>query len=177
MRYIIYTSKDILMKQPCFLELESPIHVCGDIHGQFVDLLRLLYNIGFPPKNRFLFLGDYVDRGQHSLESIGLLLALKIKYPDHIFILRGNHESALINRVYGFYDECKRRIGIKIWKAFIDVFNCLPITASIDDKILCMHGGLSPELDNLDMLRKIVRPTEVPDKGNIKLFIVFRIAL
>ena len=95
-----------------------------------------------------------------------MLLSLKIKYPDSLYLLRGNHESSLINRIYGFYDECKKRLSVKIWKYFIDVFNCLPITASVDDKILCMHGGLSIELNNLDQLRKIVRPTEVPEKGN-----------
>ena len=164
-KYLIYKSKEIFLAQPVFLELESPINVCGDIHGQYVDLLRILFNVGFPPKVNYLFLGDYVDRGQHSLESICLLLALKIKFPNNIYLLRGNHESSLINRVYGFYDECKRRLNIKVWKSFIDVFNSMPITGSIDDKILCMHGGLSKHLTDLDMLRKIVRPTEIPDEG------------
>lgn len=153
------------MSQPCFLELEAPINVCGDIHGQYVDLLRIFSNVGFPPKSKFLFLGDYIDRGQHSLECICLLLCFKIKFPDNFFILRGNHEASMINRVYGFYDECKRRMSIRIWKHFIDVFNCLPISASIDDRILCMHGGLSPELKDFDLLRKIVRPTEIPETG------------
>jgi serine/threonine-protein phosphatase PP1 catalytic subunit len=79
--------------------------------------------------------------------------------------LRGNHESAAINRIYGFYDECKRRYSVKLWKIFTDCFNCLPIIASIDDKILCMHGGLSPEFNNLDQLKKIVRPTDIPEQG------------
>lgn len=153
------------MEQPSFLELESPINICGDIHGQYSDLLRIFSHIGFPNKEKYLFLGDYVDRGNHSLECICLLLAFKIKYPQTFFLLRGNHESALINRVYGFYDECKRRLSIRIWKSFIDVFNCMPITASVDDKILCMHGGLSKYLNDLDSLRKIARPTEVPDDG------------
>ena len=153
------------MSQPCFLELESPINICGDIHGQYIDLLRIFSNVGFPPKSKYLFLGDYVDRGKHSLETICLLLSMKIKYPDDIFLLRGNHEASTINRIYGFYDECKRKIGVKIWKSFIDVFNCLPITASVDSKILAMHGGLSPELKDLDMLRKIVRPTDIPEQG------------
>jgi serine/threonine-protein phosphatase PP1 catalytic subunit len=165
-KFIIYKSREIIMSQPVFLELEAPINVCGDIHGQYIDLLRLISKVGCPSQNKYLFLGDYVDRGQHSLECICLLLSLKIKYPDNLYILRGNHEACLINRVYGFYDECKRRVGVKIWKCFIDIFNCLPITASIDDKILCMHGGLSPELKDLDMLRKIVRPTEIPESGN-----------
>ncbi|OAY81344.1 Serine/threonine-protein phosphatase PP1 [Ananas comosus] len=136
-----------------------------DIHGQFADLLRLFECGGFPPTSTYIFLGDYVDRGKQSLETICLLLAYKIKYPDKIFLLRGNHEDAKINRVYGFYDECKRRFNVRLWKIFCDCFNCLPIAAIIDQKILCMHGGLSPELNSLDQLREITRPTEIPDYG------------
>jgi len=153
------------MDQPVFLELEAPIKICGDLHGQFHDLLKLLEFGGMPPEANYLFLGDYVDRGKYSIETLCLLLAFKIKYPENFFLLRGNHEIAEINRMYGFYDDCKRRFSIKIWKKFIDVFNCLPITALIDDKILCMHGGLSPDLHTLDQLREIRRPTDVPDKG------------
>jgi serine/threonine-protein phosphatase PP1 catalytic subunit len=106
-----------------------------------------------------------VDRGKQSLETICLLLAYKIKYPENFFILRGNHECASINRIYGFYDECKRRYNIKLWKTFTDCFNCLPIAAIIDEKIFCMHGGLSPELASMDQIRRIMRPTDVPDTG------------
>ncbi|MQM05469.1 hypothetical protein Taro_038283 [Colocasia esculenta] len=137
----------------------------GDIHGQYHDLLRLFQRGGFPPSSTYLFLGDYVDRGKQSLETICLLLAYKIKYPDNFFLLRGNHEDAKINRIYGFYDECKRRFNVRLWKTFCDCFNCLPVAAVIDDKILCMHGGLSPELQNLDQIRAIPRPTEIPDNG------------
>jgi len=112
-----------------------------------------------------LFLGDYVDRGKQSLETICLLLSYKIKYPENFFLLRGNHECASINRIYGFYDECKRRFNIRLWKTFTDCFNCLPVAALIDEKILCMHGGLSPDLKNLDQIKKIARPTDVPDTG------------
>ena len=153
------------MKQPTFLELESPITVCGDTHGQYPDLLKLFEVGGFPPETNYLFLGDYVDRGKQSLETICLLLAYKIKYDEKFFLLRGNHECASINRIYGFYDECKKRYNLKLWKVFIDLFNCLPIAASIDDKILLMHGGLSPELNTVDQLKKIVRPTDVPEEG------------
>ena len=108
---------------------------------------------------------DYVDRGKQSLETICLLLAYKIKYPENFFILRGNHECASINRIYGFYDECKRRYNVKLWKTFTDCFNCLPIAAVIDEKIFCMHGGLSPELGSLDQIKRLPRPTDVPDTG------------
>ena len=164
-KFLISKSKEIFMNQPTFLELESPISVCGDTHGQYPDLLKLFEAGGFPPEANYLFLGDYVDRGKYSLETICLLLAYKIKYEENFFLLRGNHECASINRIYGFYDECKKRYNLKIWKAFIDVFNCLPIAASIDDKILLMHGGLSPELKNVEQLKKIMRPTDVPEEG------------
>lgn len=144
----------------CFLNCFA-----GDVHGQFSDLLRLFEYGGYPPEANYLFLGDYVDRGKQSIETICLLLAYKIKYRENFFLLRGNHECASINRIYGFYDECKRRFNVRIWKVFTDCFNCLPVAALIDEKILCMHGGLSPELKNLDQIRNIARPVDVPDQG------------
>lgn len=137
----------------------------GDVHGQYYDLLRMFEYGGFPPESNYLFLGDYIDRGKQSIESICLLLAYKIKYPENFFLLRGNHECASINRVYGFFDECKRRHSIKLWKVFTDCFNMLPVSAVIDDKILLMHGGLSPEMHNLEMIKNIQRPTDIPDTG------------
>lgn len=128
-------------------------------------MLRLFDYGGEPPKTNYLFLGDYVDRGKNSLETICLLFAYKLKYPENFFMLRGNHESENINKIYGFFDECKRRFSLKLWKIFNDCFNCLPFAALIDDKILSMHGGLSPELHSLDQLRNIVRPCEVDDQG------------
>ena len=174
------------------------IFCLGDIPGQYYDLLRLFEYGGFPPEANYLFLGDYVDRGKQSLETICLLLAYKIKYPENFFILRGNHECASINRIYGFYDECthffprficsiptchfiffiphtmffffslrlgKRRYNIKLWKTFTDCFNCLPIAAIIDEKIFTMHGGLSPDLQSMEQIRRVMRPTDVPDTG------------
>lgn len=158
-------SRDLFMEQPVFLELECPLKVCGDVHGQYSDLLRLFECGGFPPEANYLFLGDYIDRGKQSIETICLLLVYKLKYPENLFLLRGNHECASINRIYGFYDECKRRYTIRLWKTFTDCFNCLPVSAVIEDKILCMHGGLSPELSNLDQIKQVVRPTDVPDTG------------
>ncbi|OLQ13494.1 Serine/threonine-protein phosphatase PP1 [Symbiodinium microadriaticum] len=144
----------------------------GDVHGQYHDLLRLFEYGGFPPdiwprESNYLFLGDYVDRGKQSLETITLLFAYKAKFPENFFLLRGNHECASITRIYGFYDECKRRYNIKLWKQFCDVFNCMPVCAIIDEKIICMHGGLSPEISNTDQIKKLVRPTDVPDTGLI----------
>ena len=153
------------MSQPILLELEAPIKICGDIHGQYYDLLRLFEYGGYPPESNYLFLGDYVDRGKQSIEAVCLLLAYKIKFPENFFIIRGNHECASINRIYGFYDECKKRYSIKLWKTFTDCFNCLPVAALLDDKILCMHGGLSSELEKVEQIKNIVRPTDVPEQG------------
>lgn len=139
--------------------------LAGDLHGQYPDLLRLFGHGGHPPASSYLFLGDYVDRGKQSLETICLLLAYKIRYPDKVNLLRGNHEEAKINRIYGFYDECKRRFNVRLWRIFTDCFNSLPVAATIGGKILCMHGGLSPELKSLDQIQRIERPTDIPESG------------
>jgi len=159
------TAREIFLQQPILLELEAPIKIVGDVHGQYYDLLRLFEYGGFPPEANYLFLGDYVDRGKQSLETVCLLLAYKVKFPENFFLLRGNHECASINRIYGFYDECKRRYSVKLWRTFTTCFNTLPVSAVVDDKILCMHGGLSPELKSFEQIKRIMRPTDVPDSG------------
>uniref|UniRef100_A0A0A9ECX1 Serine/threonine-protein phosphatase n=1 Tax=Arundo donax TaxID=35708 RepID=A0A0A9ECX1_ARUDO len=164
-RQLCAAAKDVFMRQPNLLELDAPINICGDVHGQYRDLLRIFESGGFPPRSKYLFLGDYVDRGDHSIETICLLLAYKLRYPEHFFLLRGNHECASINRIYGFYDECKRRYSVRLWRLFTDCFNCLPAAALIDGRILCLHGGISPHLRSLDQIRNLPRPTDVPDAG------------
>ena len=164
-RFLIDKSLQIIKEQKMLVELEAPLHVCGDIHGQYYDLLRIFEHCGYPGEYNYLFLGDYVDRGKQSLETVCLLLCYKIKYPTKVTLLRGNHESSVTNRIYGFYDECKRRYNVRIWRSFTDLFNYLPVAAIIDDKILCMHGGLSPELKNLQNIESISRPTDIPDSG------------
>jgi len=165
LKFLIDKSLPIIREQKMLIELEAPLHVCGDIHGQYYDLLRIFDHCGYPGDYNYLFLGDYVDRGKQSLETISLLLCYKIKYPEKVTLLRGNHESSVTNRIYGFYDECKRRYNVRIWKSFTELFNYLPVAAIIDDKILCMHGGLSPELKNLQNITDISRPTDIPDTG------------
>jgi len=164
-KMVCYRARELMMKQPMLLELAAPIKVVGDTHGQFYDLLRIFEYGGYPPEANYLFLGDYVDRGKQSIEVAVCVLAYKIKYPENFFCIRGNHECASINRIYGFYDECKRRFSIKLWKQFTDVFNCLPVAAVLDDKVFCVHGGLSPELVSLNQIANIARPTDVPDTG------------
>lgn len=158
-------AREVFMSQPALIELNAPVKIVGDIHGQYNDLIRLFEMCGFPPESNYLFLGDYVDRGKQSLETILLLFCYKLKYPENFFLLRGNHECANVTRVYGFYDECKRRCNIKVWKSFIDTFNTMPIASIVADKIFCVHGGLSPSLSHMDDIRNIARPTDVPDYG------------
>ena len=164
-KFLIDQSLKIIKDQKMLVELEAPLHVCGDIHGQYYDLLRIFEHCGYPGEYNYLFLGDYVDRGKQSLETVCLLLCYKIKYPDKVTLLRGNHESSVTNRIYGFYDECKRRYNVRLWKSFTDLFNWLPVAAIIDEKILCMHGGLSPDLKNIQSIQEISRPTDIPDTG------------
>ncbi|ORX80968.1 Metallo-dependent phosphatase [Anaeromyces robustus] len=158
-------AREIFLNQPVLIELnpKPSLVIAGDVHGQYTDLLRIFDRMGHPPKTNYLFMGDYVDRGKKSLETILLLLAYKVKYPENFFLLRGNHECASINRVYGFYDECKRRANLKVWKTFTDLFNCLPVAAVVAGKIFCVHGGLSPSLHTMDDILKIKRPTDVPE--------------
>jgi serine/threonine-protein phosphatase PP1 catalytic subunit len=148
-----------------------PVNIVGDIHGQFKDLVRIFDKIGYPSKeHRYIFLGDYIDRGKQSIETITLLFCYKLLGHNDIYLLRGNHESVDISRQYGFYDECKRRYSIKLWKAFTDVFNYMPLSAAIgftSEKplMLCMHGGISPHLKTLRDIEVIQRPLDVPDTG------------
>ncbi|ORZ25645.1 Metallo-dependent phosphatase-like protein [Absidia repens] len=165
---ICRAAMEIFLSQPVsgsLLELSPPVKIVGDTHGQYTDLIRLFEMGGFPPSSNYLFLGDYVDRGKQSLENFLLLLCFKIKWRENFFLLRGNHESGSVTRVYGFYDECKRRCSVKVWKSFVDVFNTMPIASLVAGKIFCVHGGLSPSLHSLDDIRRIQRPTDVPDFG------------
>lgn len=157
--------KAIYQEQPTLLNLTPPLTIVGDVHGQFLDLLRIFEITGYPPKTNFLFMGDYVDRGKQSIETVCLLFVYKIRYPKNFFMLRGNHECSYINRIYGFYDECCSLYDIETWEKFSDVFKYLPIAAIVEDKIFCVHGGISPHLKSLDDIKSIERPVEVPEEG------------
>ena len=158
-------TRGLLLKQPILLELAAPLNICGDIHGQYYDLLRLFKYGGFPDDTNYLFLGDYVDRGKQNIETICLLFAYKIKYEESFFLLRGNHECENISRIYGFYDECKRRYSVRVWKHFCSCFDNLPMCALIEDRIFCVHGGISNSMNSLDDIREIKRPVLIPPNG------------
>ena len=158
--------RSILSHESNVQEVRCPVTICGDIHGQFYDLIELFRIGGTLPETNYLFMGDYVDRGYYSLETVSLLVALKVRYPERITILRGNHESRQITQVYGFYDECLRKYGsATVWNCFTDLFDFLPMTALVAGKIFCMHGGLSPSIDTLDQARALDRVQEVPHEG------------
>jgi hypothetical protein len=158
--------QEVFLSEPMALRLKAPIKICADLHGQFYDLLRLFEHGGHPGgETSYLFLGDYVDRGKQSIETICLLFAYKLLDPGSIHLLRGNHETSKINRIYGFYDECKRRYSVKVYKAFCNTFNCMPIVAVIEETVVCMHGGLSPSLSDFEDLDKTQRPCEIGEEG------------
>jgi len=159
-------ARDTLMNESNVQPVAAPVTVCGDIHGQWHDLMELYRIGGTAPDTNYLFMGDYVDRGYYSVETVSLLVCLKVRFPDRIFILRGNHESRQITQVYGFYDECIRKYGTaNVWKLFTDLFDYLPLTALIENVIFCLHGGLSPSIDLLDHIRQLDRVQEVPHEG------------
>eukprot|EP00262_Sarcandra_glabra_P014680 TRINITY_DN4340_c0_g1_i1.p1 TRINITY_DN4340_c0_g1~~TRINITY_DN4340_c0_g1_i1.p1 ORF type:complete len:900 (+),score=162.24 TRINITY_DN4340_c0_g1_i1:172-2871(+) len=175
---LCYAAEHIFMQEPSVLQLKAPIKVFGDLHGQFGDLMRLFDEYGFPSTAGdityidYLFLGDYVDRGQHSLETITLLLALKIEYPENVHMIRGNHEAADINALFGFRLECIERMGendgIWAWSRFNQLFNFLPLAALIEKKIICMHGGIGRSINSVEQIEKLERPITM-DAGSIIL--------
>ncbi|KAA8589009.1 hypothetical protein FQN60_010354 [Etheostoma spectabile] len=159
-------AKEILTKESNVQEVRCPVTVCGDVHGQFHDLMELFKIGGKSPDTNYLFMGDYVDRGYYSVETVSLLVSLKVRFRERITILRGNHESRQITQVYGFYDECLRKYGnANVWKYFTDLFDYLPLTALVDNQIFCLHGGLSPSIDTLEHIRALDRLQEVPHEG------------
>jgi len=144
--------------------VDAPTTVVGDVHGQYSDLLRIFQRKGFPHAQSYVFLGDYVDRGQQSIETAALLFCYKIKYPKTFFLLRGNHETRMINGAYGFQNECERRYpGSNLWQIFNETFAQMPFCALIGKRILGMHGGLSPDLRSLDHLRSLRRGMDPPN--------------
>lgn len=167
----------ILEKQPIVLKVRAPIKIFGDVHGQYTDLMRFFDLWGCPYDGNgndgdiesfdYLFLGDYCDRGSHSLETLCLLFALKVRYPDQVHLIRGNHEDKWINNGFGFSDECINRLGEdpvdedSVFSRVNRVFDWLPLAAVIDDKILCLHGGIGSSLNYVEDIDTLERPLEV----------------
>ncbi|KAI9072574.1 hypothetical protein K1719_045461 [Acacia pycnantha] len=172
------SAERIFSSEPTVLQLKAPIKIFGDLHGQFGDLMRVFDEYGAPSTAGdiayidYLFLGDYVDRGQHSLETITLLLALKVEYPNNVHLIRGNHEAADINALFGFRIECIERMGerdgIWSWHRINRLFNWLPLAALIEKKIICMHGGIGRSINHVEQIENLQRPITM-EAGSIVL--------
>jgi serine/threonine-protein phosphatase 6 catalytic subunit len=157
---------ELLMEESNVQPVVSPVTIVGDLHGQVFDLIHLLNMGGWPPTTSYIFLGDFVDRGHNSVETLSLLLCLKLQHPGHVTLLRGNHESRQITQVYGFYDECLRKYGnASPWRHCVNCFDTFGLAALIDERVLCVHGGLSPDVRTLDQVRAIDRNQEIPHEG------------
>lgn len=154
-------TKETFQTLDTLMELPVPIYIVGDLHGNIFDLIRVLVMAGAPPLNRFLFLGDYVDRGQYSVEIIALLFAFQAKYPQHMYLIRGNHEFERVNSTYGFKHEVEtlyKEEGPRLYELINDCFNYMPLAALISNQIFCVHGGISPQISSWRQLKMIKRP-------------------
>ena len=137
-------AKEVLIEENNIVMMSSPVNIVGDIHGQFYDLVNMFNIIGPVVKTNYLFLGDYVNRGKFSIQVFLLLLCLKLKYPENVVLLRGNHESRILTYTYGFYDECRKNYGSSnVWKYCTDLFDYLSLAAIINSKVFCVHGGIA----------------------------------
>ncbi|KAG0671765.1 putative serine/threonine protein phosphatase [Maudiozyma exigua] len=166
-RALCFKFKELLIRESNVIHIQTPVTVVGDMHGQFHDLLEMFSIGGRVPDTNYLFLGDYVDRGLYSIETIMLLIVLKLRYPNRIHLLRGNHESRQITQSYGFYTECLNKYGgnTNVWTYLTDSFDYLVLCCIIDNELFCVHGGLSPNVQTIDQIKIIDRLREIPHDG------------
>ena len=158
---------ELLCRENNVIFVPAPVVICGDVHGQLDDVLWLLDRAG-GTNQRFLFMGDYVDRGTHSLNTFLVFACLKLQHPDQVFLLRGNHESRQTSRMYGFYNECWLNYGhMGVWMAVQDVFDLLPCAAIVDGRVFAVHGGLSPTVPLVELISLEDRFREAPSEGSI----------
>ena len=164
---IINSFQNIVKSESNAVKIKDPLIIVGDIHGQFYDLLKILEKGGDPSKTKYLFLGDYVDRGSFSIECMLLLMALKINYKNTIYMLRGNHECRQITSFFNFKQECEVKYDLEIYDRLMEVFDCLPLVCIINDRFIAVHGGISPEIKYVHEINKLNRFDEPPKDGPI----------
>ncbi|RNF23677.1 putative serine/threonine protein phosphatase [Trypanosoma cruzi] len=168
MRLLLNTVMALFLCESNVPNVPLPVTICGDIHGQFPDLLHLLALAGeiSATSMHYIFLGDLVDRGFNSVEVVTFLFLMKVRYPEKITLIRGNHETRQVSTAYGFYDECNRKFKTaEVWRHCTDVFDCLPIGALVEGRALCIHGGLSPDVNTIDNIHLLQRKQEIPTEG------------
>ncbi|KAG9394673.1 Calcineurin-like phosphoesterase [Carpediemonas membranifera] len=157
---------ELLRDDPNVIQVRAPASICGDIHGQFYDLKELFSVGGDCPNTNYVFMGDFVDRGFYSVETLLWLLMLKVKHPQRLNLIRGNHESRQITQVYGFYDECLKKFStVSVWRSCTCVFDHIALAAIVENHIFCVHGGLSPSGSTIDLIQNLDRVQEVPHDG------------
>lgn len=171
---IVLQTREMLRALPSLVDINVPhgkrFTVCGDVHGQFYDLLNIFELNGLPSEeNPYLFNGDFVDRGSFSVEVILTLFALKCMSPSAIYLARGNHESKSMNKIYGFEGEVRSKLSETFVELFAEVFCCLPLAHVINEKVFVVHGGLfSVDGVKLADIRSIDRFCEPPEEGELQ---------
>ena len=156
---------EIMKKEPNVLLVSEPVVVVGDIHGQYYDLVHLIEKSGDPQKINYVFLGDYVDRGIYSMETLTLLFAMKVAHPQNVFLLRGNHESRNMTEFFTFREEVLDKFDTEMYDQILLTFNTMPLVAIVNEEYLCMHGGVSPNMKTLDEINEVDRFQEIPLQG------------